>query len=191
MKVSSSVTLDTIGAMRYPLAGEFSLTSKLAASIPIPRDWGLEVGIIAAVSRAAPPSAICQADLCDNYEHKHQKLHPEDPSRGLNRMAVEVAANLIREVENSEVLQDLPDKYRKTAVEMIPSYRADALANGLEYDEDVEMKAVDTFTDALRTAMGLNGERSTLKPLPAWKEIEKMVPGLMEEIVEAVKEDNE
>lgn len=190
LKISDSITLNTIGAMRYALSGEFSFTTQLATDIPIPRDWGLEVGILSAVSRTVPSSSICQTDLCDNYDHKHQELHPEDTSRGLNRMAVEVATNLLREVENPEVLTDLPKRYRETAVAMIPSYRADALANGLVYDEKGETAVIDTFTKAVQTAMGLTDKKSMIEPLPAWKAAEKVVPELQKRIVEAVEKDN-
>lgn len=179
--------LRTIGAMRYALAGEFSMTMELANQIPVPRDWGLEVGILSAVSRAVPFERICQADLCDNYEHKHQDLHPEDAGKGLNRMAVEVSAALLRQLDRPPA--DLAEKYRERAMSMIPRYRADALVNGLEYDETGEAEAVRTFTAAVSKAAGLSGE-DLPEPLPSWAETEKLVPGLRDAIVAAVNGDN-
>jgi glucosyl-3-phosphoglycerate synthase len=190
MDVSDTATLNTIGAMRYALAGEFALTTRLAAAIPIPRDWGLEVGIISAVSKTVPSSAICQSDLCDNYEHKHQDLSPEDRTKGLNRMAVEVAANLFRELGAADVPAHLPGWYRETALEMIPGYMADALVNGLDYDVEKEKAAIDTFTKALQAAIDLVNTTGIVSPLPAWNETERAVPGLQQRIVEAVAKDN-
>jgi glucosyl-3-phosphoglycerate synthase len=187
VKDNFTPALRTIGAMRYVLAGEFAVTTDLAARIPIPRDWGLEVGILSAVAKALSFDRICQADLCDNYEHKHQELHPQDTTRGLNRMAVEVTAALLREVDQTP--EDLTSAYREQALSMIPKYRTDALANGLEYDEEKEKEAVETFVRAVEKARGLK-EDELPEPLPAWKEVEEIVPGLMDAIVAAVEKDN-
>lgn len=187
VKQSFTPALRVIGAMRYALAGEFALTTELASRIPMPRDWGLEVGILSAVAGTVPFEKICQADLCDNYEHKHQELHPQDTTRGLNRMAVEVAAALFREVE--EVPGDIVSAYREQALSMIPKYRADALANGLEYDEEKEIEALETFAGAVEKALSLS-EEDIPQPLPAWKEVEGIVSGLKEAIAEAVERDN-
>jgi len=72
---------------------------------------------------------------------------------------------------------------------MIPKYRADALANGLEYDEKKEKEAVETFAKSVEKAIGLK-EDEIPEPLPAWEEVEGIVPGLKEAIVEAVERDN-
>ena len=188
---SASPGLRTIEAMRYALSGEFSLTMNLAAEIPIPRDWGLEIGILSAVAGAVPFDRICQTDLCDNYEHKHQELSPGDGTKGLSRMAREVAAKILREAGNTEVPEDLPKRYREKVLTMIPAYRADALVNGLNYDEEKEKTAVDTFTGALEAAMELTDEGGIIEPLPAWNEMKKRSPGLMGQIMEAVGKDNE
>ncbi len=176
-----------IGSMRYALAGEFAMTADLAEKIPVPRDWGLEIGILSAVARAVPLERICQADLCDNYEHKHQELHPENATKGLNRMAVEVTAALLREVE--QVPENLVAEYREQALTMIPKYRADALASGLNYDDEKEMEALETFARAVEKAQGLADDEIP-GPLPAWKEVESVAPGLKQAIVEAVEQDN-
>ena len=188
VRESFTPALRSIGAMRYALAGEFSLTLELARRLPIPRDWGLEVGILSAVARTVPFEGLCQSDLCDNYEHKHQELHPQDSTRGLNRMAVEVSAALLRQVDQPP--DGLVESYRKQALAMVPRYRADALASGLDYDEEKERQAVDTFTRALERAMGLSAT-DIPAPLPPWNEVENIVPGLKEAIVEAVEKDNE
>jgi glucosyl-3-phosphoglycerate synthase len=190
LKVSDTATLNTMADMRYALAGEFALTTRLAAAIPIPRDWGLEVGIISAVSKMVPSSAICQSDLCDNYEHKHQDLSPEDRTKGLNRMAVEVAANLFKEIGAAYAPADLADRYRETALGMIPAYMSDALINGLDYDVERERATVDTFTEALQAAIELVNTKGMVPPLPPWNETERAVPGLQKKIVEAVEKDN-
>jgi glucosyl-3-phosphoglycerate synthase len=189
-----SSTLDIIGAMRYPLAGEFALTTELAARIPIPRDWGLEIGILSAISKSALPEVICQSQLCENYEHKHQEMHAGDTTKGLNKMAVEVTTALLREVSDPEMLEKLVeglvDRYRERALEVVPSYRADALANGLAYDQDKELAAIDIFAAAVEVSLHRMDDEEELPPLPAWEEVEGIVPGLKEAIVKAVNKDN-
>jgi glucosyl-3-phosphoglycerate synthase len=189
-EMTETPALSLVAAMRYPLAGEFAMTSELASRIPVARDWGLEVGTLAAVSAAAPAGRICQADLCENYEHKHQLLSPEDATRGLNRMAVEVTETLLRDAVAGPPPDDLPDLYLERATEMMAMYRTDALANGLDYDDDQEKKAVGTFALAIRVAMDRVAGKRGVEPLPPWGEVEGIVPGLSEAIREAVVEDN-
>ena len=45
-----------------------------------------EVGVLAEVHRNCVLSRVCQVDLSDNYEHKHQPLTLEDPDKGLLKM---------------------------------------------------------------------------------------------------------
>jgi glucosyl-3-phosphoglycerate synthase len=64
------VYMDTF---RYPLAGEFAMDMDLVRRVRIPHDWALEMGLLAEVFRNSAPRAICQSELCDNYDHKHQR----------------------------------------------------------------------------------------------------------------------
>jgi len=64
--------LDYLDSFRYILAGEFSMDTELARRMRIPGDWGIEVGVLAEVQRNCAIRRICQVDLSDNYEHKHQ-----------------------------------------------------------------------------------------------------------------------
>ena len=74
--------LEFVHGFRYPLAGEFAMKTPLARQVRIPSDWGLEVGLLAEVFRNASPQRVCQVELCDNYDHKHQELSPRRPDRG-------------------------------------------------------------------------------------------------------------
>jgi glucosyl-3-phosphoglycerate synthase len=71
-------------SFRYPLSGEFSLTSDLARDVDIPGNWGLDIGIMAEMYRNVITKRICQTDL-GFYDHKHQKIGNED--KGLLKMA--------------------------------------------------------------------------------------------------------
>lgn len=187
---SPSEILRILGLMRYPLAGEFAMTSELAARIPVPRDWGLEVGILAAVARMVSQGDICQSELCDNYEHKHQALSPDDAGQGLHRMALEVAESMMRESEPPDGWsEDIDRRYAEKAVEMIPLYRADALANGLNYDDGAEREAVGIFTRAVEVARGRLAGKQNYPPLPPWNEVEERLPGIKEAVFKAVQEE--
>ncbi|GBE14789.1 glucosyl-3-phosphoglycerate synthase [bacterium BMS3Abin14] len=181
-----------IGAMRYPLAGECAFTLDLAGRISIPRDWGMEAGILAAIAGEVEPSGICQAGICENYDHKHQALSAGDERGGLNRMAVEVAETLLRgSAPAGGWKRDLVDRYRRKTDIFIAMYRADALANGLNYDDEAEKMAVETFAGAVSSGLQRSEGRQDLPPLPAWRKLERSNPGIMAAIAEAVRNEGE
>ena len=70
-----------LDSFRYPLAGEFCMTTDMARVNRIPWDWGLEVGSLAEVYRNFSPRRVCQVDIAATYEHKHQALSAEDPEK--------------------------------------------------------------------------------------------------------------
>ena len=70
---------------RYPLSGEMSLDHDIIRRARIPADWGIEVGILAEVFRVSSPKSICQVDIAECYDHKHQELSPRDAQRGSTR----------------------------------------------------------------------------------------------------------
>ena len=96
--------LEFLSAFRYPLAGEFAVTSRLARSNRIPSDWGLEVGTLAEVYRNASQKRVCQVDLGRLYEHKHQPLSLEDPKRGLMKMVGDILASVVRTLASQGVV---------------------------------------------------------------------------------------
>jgi len=84
-----------LDSFRYPLSGEFAMQADWRASIASPQT-GMEIGVLAEITGIAPRSAVCQVDIADNYEHKHQELSPGDPSKGLMKMALDIAKTLFR-----------------------------------------------------------------------------------------------
>ncbi|MGI9592937.1 MAG: glycosyl transferase, partial [Myxococcota bacterium] len=81
--------LDFLDSFRYPLAGECSMTTDQARMNRIPADWGLEVGMLSEVYRNCSLKRICQVELAENYDHKHQLLSEENAAAGLHRMVVD------------------------------------------------------------------------------------------------------
>ena len=83
-------------SFRYALAGEIAMRRDLAMALRIPSDWGLEVGTLAEVYRNVAANRICQVDIAETYEHKHQPLDPGDPDMGVLKMTVDIAKSIFR-----------------------------------------------------------------------------------------------
>jgi len=184
-------------SFRYPLAGEFAMQADLARVNRIPSDWGLEVGVLAEVYRNCSLKRVCQVDLADTYEHKHQELSSGDPSQGLMKMAVDISKALFRILSSEGVtfdrgnMQTLVTRYVRTAEDTITRYHADAMVNGLIFDRHAEETAVETFAQALRVAIEdfFNDPLGT--PLiPNWNRISAALPGFLGGLQEAVDADN-
>ena len=145
-------------SFRYPLAGEFAVTSTLARSNRIPSDWGLEVGTLSEVFRNTSIKRVCQVDLSLQYEHKHQSLSLDDPSKGLMRMANDILTTIFRTLASRGMVLDpsvfvtLRAAYLRQAQDSIRQYHADALINGLHFDRHSEEEAVEGFAAQITTA---------------------------------------
>ncbi|MEE8218946.1 MAG: glycosyl transferase, partial [Vicinamibacteria bacterium] len=46
--------------------------------------------------RHRAPGRLCQVEIAERYDHKHQDLSAQDPTQGLNRMARDVIKHLLR-----------------------------------------------------------------------------------------------
>ena len=188
--------LEFVDSFRYPLAGEFAMRTNLARVNRIPGDWGLEVGVLAEVHRNCSPSRVCQVDLADNYEHKHQALSPDDPNKGLQRMACDIAKSLFRtmagegKVFSGDDFRTLQVRYVRLAEDTIDRYYADALLNGLPYDRHTEELAVATFARSLRRASDEFAEDPLGLPLiPNWNRVIAAIPDFFDRLLEAVAAD--
>jgi len=185
-----------LDSFRYPLAGECSMTTDLARINRIPSDWGLEVGMLAEVYRNCSLKRICQVEVVENYDHKHQDLSENDSSRGLHRMVTDIASSLIRNLASYGVqfdagfLNTLISAYVRTAQDAVARYSDDAALNGLVFDRHEEEVAVETFSRALRAA-GLSFVRDPMgAPLiPNWNRVTSALPDLLAELQEAVEDD--
>jgi glucosyl-3-phosphoglycerate synthase len=186
-----------LDGFRYPLAGEICLGVDLARRLRLPGDWALEVGVLAEVFRNAAPRAICQSELCDDYDHKHQQLSPRDAGKGLHRMAIDIAHALFRRIAaegiavDGGLLEALPTAYLRFVGEALRSHAADAQINGLDYSRMDEERAVATFARSLREAAQLFQRRSIpAEPIPSWNQVRSVLPHSLDELREAVRLDN-
>ncbi len=187
--------LSYLAAFRYPLAGELALEADLLRWIRIPGDWGLEVGLLFEVLRQRSARRICQVDVADRFEHKHQPLSPDDPTQGLHRMAVDIVKHLLRTLSAAGVV--LPEgsfksmrvAYRRYAEDAVADYYAVSLFNGLAFDRHVEEEAMATFSRALAEGC----DQFTADPLGTpslanWARVHAAIPEVGSRLVGAVRD---
>ncbi len=184
-------------SFRYPLAGEFAMVIDLANIIRIPSDWGLEVGVLSEIYRNCSIKRICQSELCDNYEHKHQALSPENAEKGLHKMVIDISKSIFRTLASEGVVfsnaffNTLLVAYLREAQDTITRYQGDALINNLQYDPHEEGTAVELFTDAIRKAGEIIFNNPLGPPLiPAWFRVSAAIPDFMSRLLDAVRKDN-
>ena len=184
-----------LDSFRYALSGEFAMRSDLARVNRIPSDWGLEVGVLAEVFRNCALARICQVDIADNYEHKHQVLSAGDASAGLRRMTFEIAKNLFRTLAaQGTVLSDAEFRtllvhYQHLGQDAINKYYADAMLNGLRFDRHAEASAVSAFAESLHEAAATYTANPLSQPIiPNWNRVLHAVPGFFDLILDAAEE---
>ena len=186
-----------IDSFRYALAGEFAMHADLARVNRIPSDWGLEVGVLAEIYRNCSLKRICQVDVADNYEHKHQDLSAGNPASGLMKMTVDIAKAMFRILAAEGVkfdggtMRTLRITYVRTAEDTIARYGADAMINGLRFDRHEEETAVETFAEALKLASEeFFSDPLGAPPLPNWNRVSSALPTFLDQLDEAVEADN-
>src|SRR6266536_2588509 len=177
---------------RYPLAGEFCLDLDLVRRVRVPADWGLEVGMLADVFRNASPKSICQSELSETYDHKHQELSARDPDKGLNKMAIDIAKSVFRTMAAEGIKLDaglfdtLLSAYVRRAEDTMRHYGADAAINGLGFDRHEEEMAVATFVRGIRAAAKAFQDDPLGAPLiPNWNRVHSALPSFFAELNEA------
>jgi glucosyl-3-phosphoglycerate synthase len=180
----------------YPLAGEFSFLTRLARGINIAYDWGLEVSTLSEVYKRVIPQKIAQIDLAHNYEHKHQDVSPEDASKGLHRMVVDIAKFYLNYIRShgfpldDSIVDMILHSYYENALLFIKSYSDDAEVNSLVYDRYQEERTVRHFRGFLWTAWEqIKGPHvSTL--IASWNRVLYSIPDIYSQVLEAVHRDN-
>jgi len=188
--------LNYLDSFRYPLAGEFSMSVDLARVNRIPSDWGLEVGMLAEVYRNTSLKRICQSELCEVYDHKHQSL-VADTEQGLLKMCIDISKNLFRTLASEGVvispghLKTVLARYQRIAEDTVDRYNADAAINGLQFDRHLEESAVEQFAKGIRLAGEMFLEDPFGIPLiPNWNRVAAALPGFLEDFKAAVDADN-
>lgn len=188
--------LEFLDSFRYPLAGEFSMQLDVLKSLRIPSDWGLEIGVLSEMHRNYSTNHICQVDIADRYDHKHQDMGDENANNGLSKMSTDISKALFRklatqgEVFTNEKIRTLKATYYRIALDFVQTYNNDAVINGLKFDRHAEEKAVELFATNIMKAGAHFLEYPMEQPfIPAWNRVISAMPDVLERLSSAVAED--
>jgi glucosyl-3-phosphoglycerate synthase len=189
--------LDYLDSYRYPLSGEFSMRADVFNDIRIPSDWGLEIGVLSEVKRNYSTNRLCQVDIADQYDHKHQPLSLDDDQEGLSKMCSDISKALFRKlatngiVFNQETFRTIKATYYRIALDFIETYYNDAVMNGLLIDRHTEEQAVELFSQNIMNAGKYFLENPMETPfIPSWNRVVSAIPDILERIYDAVETDN-
>ncbi len=188
--------LEFLDSFRYPLAGEFSMRMDVVNDLRIPSDWGLEIGVLSEMNRNYAANQICQVDIADVYDHKHQPLSEDDPNAGLSRMSTDISKALFRklattgEVFSTETFRSIKATYYRVALDFVEIYYNDAMINGLTVDRHEEEKAVELFAENIVNAGNFFLENPMETPfIPSWNRVISAIPDILERFQLAVEAD--
>ena len=189
--------VEYIDSFRYPLAGECSLRTYVLKDLHLPDDWGLEIGLLAEIRRMHSSRRICQIDIADLYDHKHQQMGAIEAQSGLSKMSADICKAVFRkmaiegQVFSKGVFRSIKAAYLREALDLIERYQSDAVTNGLNLDRDAEEQAVELFASNLLSA----GKDFLAHPMespyvPSWRRVRSAIPDFLQRLEAAVEEDN-
>jgi glucosyl-3-phosphoglycerate synthase len=187
-----------LSSFRYALSGEFTIKLDLAEKLRLPCDWGLEIVTLFEALRHRAPRRLCQVEIAERYDHKHQDLSGQDPSQGLNRMARDVIKHLLRTLAAAGVnlspglLMSLLAAYQRDAQDAVSDSYAVAVVNHLKYDRHGEEQSVQVFTEALRASIDEFLADPLGPPLvPNWSRVWAGIPDASARLLAAVERGEE
>jgi len=188
--------LDYMSSFRYALSGEFAFIRSLARGIRISPTWGLEVSTLSEIYNNTSKKRICQSEIMESYEHKHQELG-SDSNSGVSKMAKEIAETIFRIMSQSGVsfgsakFNALLTTYYEESRRAIEQYSALSEVNGLKYSRKSEIEAIRGFADALREANEeFNRDPMGVPSLAAWTNVRSVLPSFTYYYNKAVRLDN-
>ncbi|MEJ2424235.1 MAG: glycosyl transferase [Candidatus Thiodiazotropha sp.] len=189
--------LEYMDSFRYPLSGEFAMSRDLASQVRIPSDWGLEIGLLSEVYRNISHHQICQVDIADQYDHKHQELSAEDRDGGLAKMSRDIAKSLYRKLAtegiqmNQAFFRSLKAAYLRKALDMVEMYYHDAKLNALSFNRHAEEESIEVFQQSIVEAGQVFLDNPLEAPfIPNWKRVLSAMPDFTQRLFEAVAEDS-
>lgn len=190
--------LEYLGSFRYALSGEFAMLSTIARGIRISPTWGLEVSMLNEVYHRTSSSRICQVEIADNYEHKHQTLRRDKPDAGLIRMATDIAEALLRILsQDGMVLSEaffrtMFTSYIEESRLAIEKYNALSQLNGLSYDLHSEIEATEAFVCSIKEATRkFTSDPVGIPMMSSWVRISAAIPDFQDLLKKAVDLDNQ
>ena len=194
----SSRYLDYMESFRYALSGEFSFIRSFGRGIAISPTWGLEVSTLSEVYKNTSNRRICQTEIMESYEHKHQELGNSDSGGGIYKMANDIAKTLFRVMAQEGVVfseasfKTLLATYFQEARFEISKYNALSKLNNLEYIREKEIQAVMEFEKAIKEASKEYYEDPMGIPaLSPWITVRSVLPEFSDKFAKYVSEDNQ
>ena len=188
--------LEFMDSFRYSLSGEFSFRRDVLTDLRIPSDWGLEIGVLSEMHRNYAANRICQVDIANNYDHKHQDLSLNSTDGGLSKMSIDITKALFRKLAtqgytiNTETMRTIKATYFRIALDYIETYRNDAMLNGLTLDIHTEEKSVEMFAKNIMEAGASFLDNPMETPfIPSWSRVVSAMPEVLDELKEAVEAD--
>ncbi|MEQ8293230.1 MAG: glycosyl transferase [Roseovarius sp.] len=188
--------LDYLRSFRYPLSGEFAMRTQTLPDLRIPSDWGLEIGVLSEAWRNLAPQSVCQVEISDAYDHKHQDLSEEDASKGLSRMSTDICKAVFRKLASDgtvftpNLFRTLKATYYRQALDLLESYYNDAKMNGLRVDRHKEEKSVELFAENIIRAGQIFLENPNESPfIPTWNRVHAADPAFLRDLRQAGNED--
>ena len=170
--------IDFLRSFRYPLSGEFAIRTPTLPDLRIPSDWGLEIGVLSEAWRNLAPQSVCQVEIADNYDHKHQVLSQEDATKGLSRMSTDICKAIFRKlaadgtVFTQNTFRTLKATYYRSALDLLDGYYNDAKMNGLVLDRHKEEKSIELFAENIIRAGQIFLETPNETPfIPTWNRV--------------------
>lgn len=189
--------IDYLRAFRYPLSGEFALRTGLVPDLRIPSDWGLEIGVLSEVWRNSGRHSVCQVEIADAYDHKHQDESEADAQGGLNRMSTDICKAIFRKLAadgtifTANTFRALKATYYRIALDLLEFYDNDARMNGLTIDRHREEKTIELFAENIMAAGHVFLAKPNEAPfIPNWSRVNAAESGLVAELRGIVAADN-
>ena len=187
-----------LDCFRYPLAGEFSFRKNVIPDIRLPSDWGLEMGTLSEMYRNYSENKLCQVDIAEVYDHKHQDISMNDQNKGLSKMSIDICKLVFRKmavmgtVFSTEVFRSVKAAYFRNALDFVERYKNDAVMNGLDLDVHKEEEAVELFAENIIEAGKVFLSSPMERPfISSWSRVVSALPDFFDQILDAVEKDHE
>ncbi|MEM9709330.1 MAG: glycosyl transferase, partial [Pseudomonadota bacterium] len=170
--------IDYLRSFRYPLSGEFAMRTAMLPDLRIPSDWGLEIGVLSEAWRNLGRNAVCQVEIADIYDHKHQSVSPDDAEAGLNRMSTDICKAVFRKLATEgivftpNVFRTLKATYYRRALDLLEVYADEATMNGLSLDRHAEEETIELFAENIVRAGTVFLDNPQESPfIPNWSRV--------------------
>lgn len=187
--------LDYLSDFRYPLSGEFATFLSQARMLRYPSDWGVEVGLLGEMYRLVRVSQICQVELIERYDHKHQEIGAS-MEKGLNKMTTDIARTFFSHLSSNgvilshDMLSTIRLTYLKHARDSVGIYEslAEMYSNIVSFDFHEELTIIESFAQTIEAASVDFYQHSYGSPfIPAWKRVGAAINGIIGRLILAVE----